>query len=260
MTIPEPNEFAKNGGYQPFPPRWENWLSAIRAGLLSAQPKPGRHVTTEEYRGKGTVINVADISARRRSRPVGACCVGEVCSIKTEADCATAGGIYQGDGTDCDPNPCVTPPPPNAECPYNISISGSFSGSLVPSETCDSRTTIPFSGSASSPNCLGINGAPANNCYCNTPEVEFTVTCENAVCQRTWLVRFSCGLNWNGTYWNLNIDGGPDAICGATCLVGGAPIHEENLGSDPVGTHTMTFDDADCPTVHYNVSVTITAA
>jgi hypothetical protein len=36
----------------------------------------------------------------------GACCAGETCSILTEADCG--GGIYQGDGTVCDPNPCET--------------------------------------------------------------------------------------------------------------------------------------------------------
>jgi len=38
--------------------------------------------------------------------PTGACCVGSVCSITTEANCQ---GTYQGDGTDCDPNPCPTP-------------------------------------------------------------------------------------------------------------------------------------------------------
>lgn len=106
MTIPEPNEFAKKAGYQPFPPRWESWLSSIRAALLSAQPTAGRHVTTDEHRGKGTVINVLDRRLGPPSTPIGACCVGEVCSIKTEADCATAGGIWQGAGTDCDPNPC----------------------------------------------------------------------------------------------------------------------------------------------------------
>lgn len=33
----------------------------------------------------------------------GACCVGETCTVTSEADCT---GIYQGDGTVCDPNPC----------------------------------------------------------------------------------------------------------------------------------------------------------
>jgi len=34
----------------------------------------------------------------------GACCVGEDCTVTAPASCA---GDYQGDGTDCDPNPCA---------------------------------------------------------------------------------------------------------------------------------------------------------
>jgi hypothetical protein len=44
--------------------------------------------------------------------PDGACCVGEVCTIETEADCIGLGGTYLGDGTDCGPpNPCDLPDP-----------------------------------------------------------------------------------------------------------------------------------------------------
>jgi len=38
--------------------------------------------------------------------PTGACCNG-VCTEVTQADCEAAGGVYQGDGTTCDPDPCV---------------------------------------------------------------------------------------------------------------------------------------------------------
>jgi len=38
----------------------------------------------------------------------GACCLEEICTDGvTEADCTLAGGVYQGDGSDCDPNICV---------------------------------------------------------------------------------------------------------------------------------------------------------
>ncbi len=43
----------------------------------------------------------------------GACCIGAVCSMQAEADCLAAGGAYEGDGTDCDPNPCQAG---NASC------------------------------------------------------------------------------------------------------------------------------------------------
>lgn len=38
----------------------------------------------------------------------GACCVGTSCSIETLYSCVAMGGVYQGDGTTCTPNPCIT--------------------------------------------------------------------------------------------------------------------------------------------------------
>jgi hypothetical protein len=43
--------------------------------------------------------------------PTGACCFPSGgCLLGAEADCATAGGIYAGDDTVCDPNPCESTP------------------------------------------------------------------------------------------------------------------------------------------------------
>ncbi len=39
----------------------------------------------------------------------GACCIDPDCSITTAVACNLLGGIYQGDGITCDPNPCGTP-------------------------------------------------------------------------------------------------------------------------------------------------------
>jgi len=42
---------------------------------------------------------------------VGACCLPDgTCAEMLSVDCAAAGGTYQGDGTDCDPDPCAAPP------------------------------------------------------------------------------------------------------------------------------------------------------
>lgn len=39
--------------------------------------------------------------------PEGACCFADgSCQVMVQADCAGQGGTYQGDNTDCDPNPC----------------------------------------------------------------------------------------------------------------------------------------------------------
>jgi hypothetical protein len=131
VTIPEPNEFAKQEGYRPFPPRWEKWLSAIRAAILSAQPTDGRNVTTDEHIGKGTVINVRDTSVRRLGPPaptgVGACChvvdSSVVCTQETEADCDSLSGRYQGDGTTCEEVDCPT------SCALTYTLSFSITGS-----------------------------------------------------------------------------------------------------------------------------------
>jgi hypothetical protein len=82
MNLPTPDEFTKERGYNPFPPRWERWLSAAREAILSAQPTAGRHVSIDEHPGKGTVINIDDTSARRPTGggggPTGACCTIQI--------------------------------------------------------------------------------------------------------------------------------------------------------------------------------------
>jgi len=37
----------------------------------------------------------------------GACCIGIECQILVEVDCLDANGVFQGEDTVCDPNPCV---------------------------------------------------------------------------------------------------------------------------------------------------------
>ncbi len=48
----------------------------------------------------------------------GACCTDFACSILTAADCVSGGGIYQGDGIPCSPNPCPSPENPSGCCFY----------------------------------------------------------------------------------------------------------------------------------------------
>ncbi len=39
----------------------------------------------------------------------GACCVAGNCSVRTQTECTSQGGTFQGNGTTCTPNPCVLP-------------------------------------------------------------------------------------------------------------------------------------------------------
>jgi len=50
--------------------------------------------------------------------PTGACCENGACTVMTQAACIASGGTYQGNGTDCSPNPC--PPPTGACCTSNV--------------------------------------------------------------------------------------------------------------------------------------------
>ncbi|MBU0983519.1 MAG: hypothetical protein KKA42_06590, partial [candidate division Zixibacteria bacterium] len=45
-------------------------------------------------------------SVLRGCETVGACCQGGLCSILSASKCSEVGGVYSGDGTVCDPNPC----------------------------------------------------------------------------------------------------------------------------------------------------------
>ncbi len=54
-----------------------------------------------EDQGTGTLNNITPTVN-------GACCIDTDCHITNATACANAGGTYQGDGTDCDPNPCVS--------------------------------------------------------------------------------------------------------------------------------------------------------
>lgn len=57
----------------------------------------------------GTPPPVLQVTYTTGGTITGACCTGTNCNELTAADCATAGGTYQGDGTVCSPNPCAVP-------------------------------------------------------------------------------------------------------------------------------------------------------
>ncbi len=89
------------------PSRRAFWDKVAEA-LLASQKREGRNASVQEHQGQGTVINFPDQTPSAPVTPTGACCVGTDCSITTESECDDMEGTYQGDGTDCDPNPCLT--------------------------------------------------------------------------------------------------------------------------------------------------------
>lgn len=81
--------------------------------------------------------------------PVGACCFPDgSCEVLFDFDCVDASGVFQGDGTVCDPNPCSQPPIGGccigADCLYMSSfacdeLGGSYLGEDIP---CDPNPCI----------------------------------------------------------------------------------------------------------------------
>jgi len=81
-------------------------------GMSNTQNPPISYMVHPDYRG---VMGAGTAPVIPEWPPVpieGACCMPEplgACQVMFEADCAAAGGAWQGPGTVCDPNPCEQP-------------------------------------------------------------------------------------------------------------------------------------------------------
>ncbi len=93
------------------PSRRRVW-DKIREAVIAFQKLAGNQISVDVHDGYGSVISIASQSPGRSGTPhgtageVGACCIGDECTITSELEC---GGVWQGLGTTCDPNPCVLP-------------------------------------------------------------------------------------------------------------------------------------------------------
>ncbi len=63
----------------------------------------------------------------------GACCIGTSCFIRTASQCATEGGAFEGDGQNCDTNPCA----PFAASGQSGQSDGEFTGTTIFTRTSD---------------------------------------------------------------------------------------------------------------------------
>ncbi|MCZ6611148.1 MAG: hypothetical protein O6941_00820, partial [Planctomycetota bacterium] len=73
-------------------------------GIVTHCPCPGAATRVDHFGFAAARDALCD-------QPTGACCFTDgTCTVETSGDCNTFGGSYQGDGTDCSPNPCRQPP------------------------------------------------------------------------------------------------------------------------------------------------------
>lgn len=188
--------------------------------------------------------------AKGNEEPTGACCIGDgICSIKTQAACLASGGMYQGDGTACDPNPCPA-------CPFVLEIiDAAISGHSSSAEECG-EVDIPLSGGSTS-------GLPGDECTA-TATFDLVYECpEDCYPETEHIIRLNASMAYIAPNWFLalssELDMGDGDICGNFVPFGSSPmVAEENLGADPTGDHVFSFDDGDEPTIHWDITVRIT--
>ncbi len=86
----------------------EQRLARLQKQFHGLRIMGGEGVSVHGSPAKGYVVDVKPGLAQSGAPgpTTGACCIGTNCFVLTSADCATMGGVYQGDGVACDPNPC----------------------------------------------------------------------------------------------------------------------------------------------------------
>jgi spore coat protein A len=91
----------------------QNWLDnpAQNFGWIAigdeTQNETAKQFATRENTGNGGANKPELIVNYTPQQISGGCCQGAICSVETPASCTTLGGVYEGDGTSCSPNPCV---------------------------------------------------------------------------------------------------------------------------------------------------------
>lgn len=122
----------------------------------------------------GTTAGVSDVRIVA-TYPTGACCVGESCSVDAESAC---GGAYQGDGTDCSPNPCEGGGATGACCQGCVGTATSCAHDCDVTTEAACTGTYMGDGTVCSPNPCPECGACCNGetCTCKT----------QADCTGTW--------------------------------------------------------------------------
>lgn len=84
------------------------WLVRGKESVSKTAKRFDSRNINEQNRRPYLVVNFTPPSG------TGACCYGDgVCVITTESNCISSGGVFQGGGTSCDPNPC---PQPDGAC------------------------------------------------------------------------------------------------------------------------------------------------
>lgn len=179
--------------------------------------------------------------------PQGACCQADgSCTVGTQAACTTAGGTYQGDDSDCTPNPCPQPEPTGACCNGETCTEGTEAACTAAGGTYQGDDTDCASAKCGPP--PGVCGDPASGDCCQESQ-SGEPGCNNAACcEAVCLVDpYCCGQEAGAGYWDdICADEAAD-ICGI-CGPGGPPANDNCANSVPILDGDTDFDTTNATT------------
>jgi hypothetical protein len=149
-------------------------------------------------------------------------------------------------------------------CPYQVIVSSvTISGAVPSGEECGGGD-VALSGTVEGDPCAANETGDPCSCLCSAllPIVyECEFDCPNP--EKVLQIDVAIGQPDcpNGD-WVMDIDAsysaGNTIYCGnGGSSLGGSILTDENLGPDPTGTHVLSFDDPGEPSVHWDITVTV---
>ncbi len=175
----------------------------------------------------------------------GACCNPStgICQVLTETDCQNSAGNWQGEGTNCSPNPCPQPQGAcckvDGSCVPNASLAScnTFIGEqFYQNQPCTSVECIQPSGACCTGDsvqpCVEVDQGTCQSVYAGTFRGGFTScsegTCDGACCVSGGgcvpLSQGDCAVVPNSQFQGVGVACAPNDACpvGACCLSSGA--------------------------------------
>jgi hypothetical protein len=244
--------------YGPEPITPANWRHSlwVRGDMVAALPVPQTPGTAEvlliqrlvdgfhEFglRTMDEVTSISGIGGAGAGPPqTGACCQGASCTEVTQSQC---NGVYKGDGTTCNPNPC-------AQTPKGACCSGSGACTEVPSAVCAGT----YQGDGTT--CLGdvnpVDGVDDACGTCGNNIREGSEACDgvdDAACPGACLPHCACPSGAccePAATCTINADCPPGVSCvGGVCQVGACSIRTQSECVSPVIGGVYQGDNTVC--------------
>lgn len=207
------------------------------------------------YKGNGT-------SCSPNPCLTGACCLPDfTCVITTSADCTFMGGIYQGNDIECSGSLCRCSGTACTNQPTTIQLVVVVTGTIPTSALCNGEEPyeINLTSDSSAQDVTEQDGSTCDTYTVFAPVVPFDITCTNTDCNASELLKCDVTVKCADGSWGISaIDILGFHVCGSSLAFGGEPLITDTLGASPIGAHHYALDDANYPTIHYDITVTIT--